>query len=68
MFVYIVCICIYFYFSAMENLTHKEQLVFQQVREFIARSEKITIRALQSILGYASPRSISVLLDQIMDK
>lgn len=52
----------------MENLTHKEQLVFQQVREFISRGEKITIRALQTILGYASPRSISVLLDQIMDK
>ena len=52
----------------MENLTHKEQLVFQQVRDFISRGEKITIRALQTILGYASPRSISVLLDQIMDK
>lgn len=54
--------------NGMENLTHKEQLVFQQVREFISRSEKITIRGLQTILGYASPRSISVLLDQIMDK
>ncbi len=52
----------------MENLTHKEQLVFQQVREFLSRDEKITIRALQTILGYASPRSISVLLDQIMEK
>ena len=52
----------------MQNLTHKEQLLFQQVRDFISRGEKITIRALQTILGYASPRSISVLLDQIMDK
>lgn len=58
----------FFYFDHMQNLTHKEQLLFQQVREYIARSEKITIRALQAILGYASPRSISVLLDQIMDK
>ena len=52
----------------MEKLTTKEQLVFQKVREYLGSGEKITIRALQSALGYASPRSISVLLDQIMEK
>jgi SOS regulatory protein LexA len=52
----------------MEKLTTKEQLVFQKVREYLSSGEKITIRALQSALGYASPRSISVLLDQIMEK
>jgi repressor LexA len=52
----------------MEKLTNKEQLVLQQIREFIARSEKMTIRALQTALGYASPRSISVLVDQLITK
>jgi SOS-response transcriptional repressor LexA len=52
----------------MEKLTNKEQLVLQQIREFIARSEKMTIRALQAALGYASPRSISVLVDQLITK
>ncbi len=56
------------FIQTMENLTHKEQLLFQQIREFISRNEKITIRTLQVILGYASPRSISVLLDQMMEK
>ena len=52
----------------METLTRKEQLVFQKVRDFISQGEKLTIRALQAALGYASPRSISVMLDQIMAK
>lgn len=52
----------------MEKLTTKEQLVLQKVKEYFASGEKITIRALQTSLGYASPRSISVLLDQIMEK
>ncbi len=52
----------------MEQLTKKEQLVLQKVKEYLSNSEKITIRALQIALGYASPRSISVLLDQIMTK
>ena len=52
----------------MEKLSKKEQVVLQKVREYLTNSEKITIRALQSALGYASPRSISVLLDQIMSK
>lgn len=52
----------------MEQLTHKEQLVFQKIRDYIARWEKITVRGVQEALGYASPRSISVLFDQIMNK
>lgn len=52
----------------MDKLTTKEQLVFQKVREYLSQWEKLTIRALQASLGYASPRSISVLLDQIMEK
>ena len=52
----------------MEKLTSKEQLVLQKIRDFLSREEKITIRALQTTLGYASPRSISVLLEQIMNK
>lgn len=52
----------------MEKLTTKEQLVFQKVREYLGEGQKLTIRALQTALGYASPRSISVLLDQIMEK
>lgn len=52
----------------MEKLTAKEQLVFQKVREYLSEGQKLTIRALQTALGYASPRSISVLLDQIMGK
>ena len=52
----------------MEKLTQKEQFVFQKVREFTAEGKKLTIRALQAALGYASPRSISVMLDQIMAK
>ncbi len=52
----------------MEKLTTKEQLVFQKIREYISEGQKLTIRALQASLGYASPRSISVLLDQIMEK
>lgn len=52
----------------MEKLSTKEQLVLQKVRDFISRSEKLTIRALQTSLGYASPRSISVMLESIMNK
>lgn len=52
----------------MEKLTAREQLVLQQIREFIARGEKITVRALQTALGYASPRSISVLFEQLTTK
>jgi repressor LexA len=49
----------------MEKLSNKEQLVLQKIREFITQGEKLTIRALQAALGYASPRSISVMIDQI---
>lgn len=52
----------------MEKLSTKEQLVLQKVRDFISRGEKPTIRALQASLWYASPRSISVMLDSIMNK
>ena len=52
----------------MDKLTTKEQLVFQKVRDFMAGGQKLTIRALQTALGYASPRSISVMLDQLMMK
>jgi SOS-response transcriptional repressor LexA len=52
----------------MEKLSTKEQLVLQKIREFITQGQKMTIRALQSALGYASPRSISVMLDQLIVK
>ncbi len=52
----------------MEKLSNKEQLVLQKVKEFIAGGEKLTVRALQSALGYASPRSISVMLEQLTNK
>lgn len=52
----------------MEKLTTKEQVVLQKVREYLSQWEKITIRALQTSLWYASPRSISVLLSSLMDK
>ncbi len=52
----------------MEKLTGKENLVLLKVKEYLLSWEKMTIRALQVALGYASPRSISVLLDQIMEK
>ncbi len=52
----------------MEKLTTREQLLFQMISDYIREGEKITIRALQSALWYASPRSISVLLDQIIEK
>ena len=52
----------------MEKLTGKENLVLLKVKEYLLSWEKMTIRALQTALGYASPRSISVLLDQIISK
>ncbi len=52
----------------MEKLTKKEQIVLQKVKAYLLNKEKITIRALQVALGYASPRSISVMLEQIMSK
>lgn len=52
----------------METLTTKEQLVLQKIKDYLSKGEKITIRAIQTALGYASPRSISVLLEQIMEK
>ncbi|MFZ2255451.1 MAG: hypothetical protein WAW59_04330 [Patescibacteria group bacterium] len=52
----------------MEKLSNKEQVVLQKVKEFIAQGEKLTVRALQSALGYASPRSISVMLEQLTNK
>lgn len=52
----------------MEKLSNKEQLVLQKIKEFIAQREKLTVRALQSALGYASPRSISVMLEQLIKK
>ena len=52
----------------MEKLTIKEQLLFQKVREYLSEGQKLTIRALQISLGYASPRSISVLMEQVMKK
>ncbi len=59
---------LYLFFLHMDKLTNKEQLVLHEIREFISRSEKMTIRALQTALGYASPRSISVLIDQLITK
>ena len=67
-YIYTLLYTLYVFFTPMEKLTTKEQFVFQKVREFLTSGEKITIRALQSSLWYASPRSISVLLDQIMEK
>jgi repressor LexA len=52
----------------MEKLTFKEQVVLQKLKEFLAYNQKITIRHLQDALWYASPRSISVLLEQLMNK
>ena len=52
----------------MEKLSTKEQIVLQKIREFITQGEKLTVRALPSALGYASPRSISVMLEQLMAK
>jgi repressor LexA len=52
----------------MDALTKKEQFVLHAIRDFIARSEKMTVRALQAALGYASPRSISVMLDGLISK
>jgi repressor LexA len=52
----------------MEKLTSKEQIVLQKIREYLAHEQKITVRALQEDLGYASPRSISVLLAALIDK
>ena len=59
---------IFLFFLCMEKLTNKEQVVLHEIREFISCSEKMTIRALQTALGYASPRSISVLIDQLITK
>ena len=56
------------YLMSTEKLTSKEQLVLQKIREFLASGEKITIRALQTSLGYASPRSISVMIEHITQK
>jgi repressor LexA len=52
----------------MQDITKKEQLVLQKIKEFIAQGEKLTVRALQVALGYASPRSISVILEQLIHK
>lgn len=52
----------------MDSLTSKERFLFQKIKEYITNNVKITIRALQSDLGYASPRSISVLMDGLMEK
>jgi hypothetical protein len=52
----------------MQELSKKEQIVLQKIKDFISQGEKLTVRALQSALGYASPRSISVMLEQLMDK
>lgn len=50
------------------ELTHKEQTLLQALRKSLIDQEKITIRGLQVALGYASPRSISVLLEKLIDK
>ncbi len=55
-------------YSCMQELSKKEQIVLQKIKDFISQGEKLTVRALQSALGYASPRSISVMLEQLMDK
>lgn len=52
----------------MQDITKKEQLALQKIKEFIAQGEKLTVRALQVALGYASPRSISVILEQLIHK
>jgi len=51
------------YNTSMQPLTPKEQLGLAQIKTFLASQTKITIRSLQEALGYASPRSISVLLE-----
>lgn len=56
------------YITYMDKLTKKEQIVLQKIKEYMAQGEKITIRSIQTALWYASPRSISVMLDQIMSK
>jgi repressor LexA len=56
------------YIHFMDKLTKKEQFVLHAIRDFISRSEKMTVRALQVALGYASPRSISVMLDGLITK
>lgn len=52
----------------MEKLTNKEQIWLQKIKEFLASWEKITVRLLQGALWYASPRSISVLLNSLIEK
>ena len=52
----------------MEKLSTKEQVVLQKIKDFITRQEKLTVRGLQVALGYPSPRSISVMLEQLMTK
>lgn len=52
----------------MQDITKKEQIVLQKIKEFIAQGEKLTVRALQWALWYASPRSISVILEQLTNK
>ena len=52
----------------MEKLSNKEQVVLQKIKDFITRQEKLTVRGLQVALGYASPRSISVMLEQLTNK
>lgn len=52
----------------MEKLTSKEQMALQKIKEFLSTGEKLTVRALQAALWYASPRSISVLLENLTEK
>ena len=52
----------------MESLNKKEQLGLAQIKALLASQAKITIRGLQEALGYASPRSISLLLDNLIEK
>lgn len=52
----------------MEKLTPKEQIGFQRIKEFLSQGIKLTTRALQESLGYASPRSITLLFESLILK
>lgn len=52
----------------MDVLTGKEAHLLQRVERARSFWEKITVRMLQKALGYASPRSISVLMKSLTEK
>ncbi len=52
----------------MEQLTKKEQVWLKTIKEFLANGRKLTVRSLQETLEYASPRSISLLIENLTRK